>query len=845
MMKDENKTKKQLSEDLKKLRSSLAEFEKSETDHKRTEEKLKKSLEREKFWSNIVQKASVAVAIGYPDGRLGVSNAAYQKLTGYSDKELQTIEWNKILTPPEWEKHEATKLQELHRTKKPVRYEKEYLRKDGRRVPIVLVVHPKFDSDGNVEYYFAFVLDITERKQAEEKIENLNSLLRAIRNVNQLITKEKDRDKLLKGVCENLIETRDYHYAWVALMDKSGKLVTTAEAGLGKDLLPVIEQLERGKLPVCVEKALKQSEAQVTENPSFTCTGCPLAEKSCGKGSMAVRLEAEGKIYGTLIVSIPRVLAAEEEEQDLSKEVAGDVAFALHNMEVEEARRQAEKALKDSEKKYRSLFDNALDMIHIIDNNLRIIDANRSELETLGYSREELLGKPLEEIIHPDHQIFTKEALKKVWRGESVSSYETAFVSKKGKKIIIEVNAVPQIEDGVILEVRFIMRDITERKRSEDELNKYRDCLAELVEEATVELRKNEKQLRAIADTAKDAIIMSDENLHLSFWNPAAQKIFGYSIKEALGKKMHLLIIAKKNHEAYRKWMDTIKQKGKGPLLGKTSEFMAVRNNKEEFPVEVSVSSLEIEGKTHTVGIIRDITERKEFQEQLVRKDKLAFLGQLAGGVAHEMRNPLGSIQNVYYFLNMSLEKPDKDVREMLNVLKEEITVASSIINTLLDFARPEISSRYEIDVNSVVQRTLSHLKVPENIEVKTQLDRTVHQILADPDQIERAFWNIVLNAIQAMPKGGRLTIKSKSVDSNQIVVSFKDTGDGIQKNDAGKIFEPLFTTKAKGIGLGLALTKQCIEKNGGTIEVQSKEDVGSTFIIKLPTAVTNRKKHD
>ena len=139
-------------------------------DHKQAEEELSEILQRERFWADIIRNASVGVAIGYPDGHLGTCNAAYQKITGYSEKELQTIDWNKILTPPEWEESETAKLQELHRTKKSVQYGKEYIRKNGSRVPVELLVHPRFDSDGNVECYFAFVIDITDRKQAEEEL---------------------------------------------------------------------------------------------------------------------------------------------------------------------------------------------------------------------------------------------------------------------------------------------------------------------------------------------------------------------------------------------------------------------------------------------------------------------------------------------------------------------------------------------------------------------------------------------------------------------------------------------------------------------------------------------------
>jgi len=188
--------------------------------------------------------------------------------------------------------------------------------------------------------------EIAERVRAEEKIEHLNAVLRAIRNVNQLIARESDRDRLLQGACDNLIETRGYHNAWIALLDETGRLVTSAEAGLGDGFLPLIERLKRGELTTCGRRAMAQSEVEVTEDPFSACADCPLAGKYSGRGAMTVRLEHGGKVYGLLSVSVPRELATDEEERTLFAEVAGDIAFALYSIELEEKRQRAEEALR-------------------------------------------------------------------------------------------------------------------------------------------------------------------------------------------------------------------------------------------------------------------------------------------------------------------------------------------------------------------------------------------------------------------------------------------------------------------------------------------------------------------
>ena len=234
--------------------------------------------------------------------------------------------------------------------------------------------------------------------------------------------------------------------------------------------------------------------------------------------------------------------------------------------------------------------------------------------------------------------------------------------------------------------------------------------------------------------------------------------------------------------------------------------------------------------------------ELREAQEELVRKEKQAVLGQLAGGVGHELRNPLGAIKNAAYFLNMAVEKPETEVKESLDILTKEVAASEHIISSLLGFARPKSPTLRKMDINEVVQEALSQNAVPENVKVVTQLNESLPTIMADPEQLGQVFGNIMLNAIQAMPEGGQLVVKSEVPSSGWVAASFTDTGAGIPKENLGKLFEPLFSTKAKGIGLGLALSKTLVEGHGGTIEVESEEGKGSTFTVRLPVGTEEEK---
>jgi len=258
--------------------------------------------------------------------------------------------------------------------------------------------------------------------------------------------------------------------------------------------------------------------------------------------------------------------------------------------------------------------------------------------------------------------------------------------------------------------------------------------------------------------------------------------------------------------------------------------------------------------------------ELRDVQEKLMRQERLAVLGQLAGAMAEELRQPLGTISNAAYFLNMVIEAPEPEVKEMLEIMEKEVKTSERIISSLLDFARPQPPIRRIVDVNEVVRETLSCAAVPDNVEVVSQLEEPLPTVLADPDQLAQVFGNLILNGVQAMtlptavgtPEGGRLVVKTSagarlsSAEASVkptgvsgrgdppgrpewVAVSFTDTGMGISEENMGKLFEPLFTTKPKGSGLGLPLAKTLVEGHGGSIEVESEVGKGSSFTVKLP----------
>lgn len=227
--------------------------------------------------------------------------------------------------------------------------------------------------------------------------------------------------------------------------------------------------------------------------------------------------------------------------------------------------------------------------------------------------------------------------------------------------------------------------------------------------------------------------------------------------------------------------------------------------------------------------------ELEDAQEELVRKEKLATLGQLAGGVSHELRNPLGVISNAVYYLKMTLSDADETTREYLDMISSEVPKSEKIVSDLLGLSGVRTPQKEETEVSTLITQSLERVPPPEGTTLNVNLPPDLPLVFVDSQQIEQVLTNLITNAYQAMPDGGALTIQG-GTDGHRVAVSICDTGVGITVENVQKIFEPLFTTKSRGIGLGLALSQSLVEANEGSIEVQSEEGKGSTFTVLVPT---------
>ncbi|MFC2036161.1 PAS domain S-box protein [Chloroflexota bacterium] len=276
------------------------------------------------------------------NGEIITMNDTMLDKLGYTKGEIEGKNYLLTLVPEAERQVVSEVFQSLQSTSGPEVLENHILTKNGQELVVMWYKRTAPSVSEEPDYFIYIGIDITSYRNAEERLKHLNRVLLSMLKISQLITKEKDRNRLLQGVCDNLIENLGYHNAWIALLGKSRKLTNYAEAGLGKQFLPIKKRLEVGDLMECSRKLLTRSDVIVTEDPFHECPDCPLAEMYRDRGAMTVRLEHGRKVYGFLVASIPRFLVIDEEEQMLFKEIASNIALALNNLRLESRHRKAE-----------------------------------------------------------------------------------------------------------------------------------------------------------------------------------------------------------------------------------------------------------------------------------------------------------------------------------------------------------------------------------------------------------------------------------------------------------------------------------------------------------------------
>jgi len=484
------------------------------------------------------------------------------------------------------------------------------------------------------------------------------------------------------------------------------------------------------------------------------------------------------------------------------------------------------------EKLYEGIMSSIPSSVLIMDRNLNILMANSNFYTKAKRNDFNTIGKPITEIFPKvllDYTNIPERAKRVFQRKEPIEDGEMEYRAPGLSTRIYYYRLTPLVNVlGDVENVILLMDDVTERKR-----------LGERI-------KRTEEHLAQVVDSANDIILSTDPNGKIISWNSTIEKITGLKSNRVMGKPFSGYLL-KEDQKSFLSIMNQLLRR----KIVKDREFSITNRNSEIVYVLWSFSAMKDEqGKVTGLVIVgRDLTERKELQAKLTQSAKMASLGTMAGGIAHEIRNPLAIIDSSAQILLKHSE--NEEIRSLgIEKIRNATKRAADIVDNLLKFARQSEFAPEELDVNKLIENTLKLLENQLSIQhviVKKNYNPGLPAVYGNKNQLQQVFINLILNSCNSFKEQGAIRIQSKKI-GKIIEIEFKDNGIGIPEKELSLIYDPFFTTQpvGKGTGLGLSISYGIIKQHNGTIEVSSETDKGTVFTIRLPINTgTNFKRTD
>ncbi len=536
------------------------------------------------------------------------------------------------------------------------------------------------------------------------------------------------------------------------------------------------------------------------------------------------------------------------------RDADGNINTVLTVFSDNTERKRAQKALSEGEKTFRMITEAISDFVYDfrIEPNGKVVSLFISDTFTraMGFTKAELRERGgVRSLVHKD----------------DLEDFDKSFAAVLGgHKDVSLIRLVKR--NGEICWIRNYSQPVWDEK--EQHVTRIFGSAQDITKQKLAEkaLQESEERYRIVAETATDAIITIDEESKILFANQSAERIFGYAVDELLEQRSSMLM-PKHLWERHLKSIKRYIKTGKRNIPWNSVEITGLHKDGHEIPLEISFSEIVKDGKHYFAGILRDVTERKraeealrESEERLRQAQKMEAIGRLAGGIAHDFNNILTSIIG-YSEIGLRKLRQDDPLRRNLQEIHKAADRAATLTHQLLAYSRKQILQPKILDLNEIVSDMDKMLRrlIGEDVMLETKLSSFLWQVKADKGQIEQVLMNLTVNARDAMPKGGKLSIEiaNATIDENDpltkeslppndyIFLKVSDTGTGMTKETKARIFEPFFTTKdvGKGTGLGLATVYGIIEQSGGRVFVESEVEKGSTFKIFLPRLSNENKE--
>ena len=686
--------------------------------------------------------------------------------------------------------------------------------------------------------------------------------------------------RIVKAECEQSLYTMS-----ILLLTDDGSALKIAHAAMRPERLTVAEKvsgLTLNEFRIDLEKStiyrqvIEGETVQTTvEDVLYEIIPQPLAYTLSKvlnykeEASILTPLLKNGKIIGALAITstafadyfIPSV-----------KNLAQHISTALELSDEYRERKKAEKKLKENEEKFRNIAERNFDVIFELDLKGCITYISPAIKRMIDYESEEMVGKSIMEYIRKSKIPAAQQSQVTLLQGGFLEGFQVEVIKKDGSIVSIEINACPIIKEKKIIGSQGVARDVTERNRVERELHTYRTHLEELVEKRTVELKQiNEKLQKEISEreiiekslsaekerlsvtlrSIGDGVIATDVDGTVVLINEVAELLTGWNQEEAVGKPLETVftIVNERTRQVCESPVEKVLSKG--IVVGLGNNTILISKNGEEKIIADSGAPIRDKGKI--IGVIlvfRDITDKRKMEQELLRAQKLESLGNLAGGIAHDFNNILTAVLSNTNLARMYTA--DNRVKERLTKIEKASLQAKELTQQLLTFSKGGAPVKKTTDIAELIRDSVSFALRGSNVRCHFYVPDNVWSVDVDAGQISQVMNNLIINADQAMPAGGIITVKAENVVVEEDVplkkglyvkTTITDQGVGIPEKYVSKVFDPYFTTKQKGSGLGLSTCYSIIKNHDGYITVESEVGVGTTFYVWLPASPEKGEK--
>jgi PAS domain S-box-containing protein len=484
-------------------------------------------------------------------------------------------------------------------------------------------------------------------------------------------------------------------------------------------------------------------------------------------------------------------------------------------------RKKTEEVLRESVEKFKRLFEDSPDSIALVNAEGVVLEANQSLLKLLGTTKEELVGKNFAALTSGfglDTEQQRIDFGRRIVKG-ALAAQELTFVNQEGKRKTVSVKSTALKSNGKVTGVIFILQNVTESKKAQEALTASEERYRHLVKYAPTAIYE-------IDFTGPRFISVNDAMCIMS----------GYKREELLGLNP-FFVLAPESQVLFKQRIGKVLA---GKKINEHVEYRVFTKDGRELWVTLNIKLMGKDGRYYGAQVVaHDITELKKLEKQLQDQERLAAIGATAGMVGHDIRNPLQAIAGDLYLIDndvacLSVGEIKESLQESVKSIQGNLLYIAKIVEDLQDYAKTLKPNIEKIELAKVIEEIMLLVSVDSNHQVIIDVETGFEEFAADFSMLKRALYNLVHNAIQAMPNGGRLTIQARRKDKRGFI-TVEDTGVGIPEEIKPKLFTPLVTTKSKGQGLGLAVVKRLVEAQRGTITFESQVGKGTKFTIELP----------